>query len=75
MKMRSSFSNPAFQDHTTSCLIQQRLGSNTRLKNWGRKIINQYRAIFLNATAMVFTGTVFLGGSYFFFIQLAEYGW
>mgnify|MGYP001549116879 CR=1 FL=1 len=34
-----------------------------------------YFSLLGSLTAMIFTGTLFLGGSYLFFIQLAEYGW
>lgn len=35
----------------------------------------QLQTLFSNFSAVLFTGTLFAGGSYFFFIQLAEYGW
>lgn len=39
------------------------------------KIKSMYQDMLANLTAMIFTGTLFLGGSYLFFVQLAEYGW
>lgn len=75
MKARSCLKNPEFSNHSTSYLILQRSTVGKRLKGLGGKLIKQYQAMFLNVTAMIFTGTVFLGGSYLFFIQLAKYGW
>jgi hypothetical protein len=39
------------------------------------KLFREYPAVIGNLSIAVFATTVFLGGSYLFFIQLAEYGW
>lgn len=75
MKTRSCFSNSDFSCNTASCLIRQRVGFNRRLKTFLTKLINRSQGMLFNVSAMIFTGTVFLGGSYLFFVQLAEYGW
>ncbi len=55
---------------------------NCRRKNAPKKydklinaLLKKCDKLLYHFTAMVFTATVFLGGSYLFFIQLAEYGW
>ncbi len=75
MKARMCLKDSYFPCHTTSHRIQHQTGTSKKLKNLAGKLLQQYRSVFLNVTAMIFTGTVFVGGSYFFFIQLAEYGW
>ncbi len=75
MKAKTCFKNPVFSNHTTPFLILQRITFAKKLKGIGNRLIKQYQAMFLNVTATILTGTVFLGGSYLFFIQLAEYGW
>jgi len=46
-----------------------------RLINYLEKIGKQYQSVLRSVTAVLFTGSLFLGGSYLFFVQLAEYGW
>lgn len=36
---------------------------------------NHLRKLLLTITAVLTAGTLFLGGSYLFLVQLAEYGW
>ena len=38
-------------------------------------LVKKLQTLLYNVTATAFTATIFLGGSYLFFIQLAEYGW
>ena len=40
-----------------------------------KSFVKKVQTLLYSATAAVFTATLFLGGSYLFFIQLAEYGW
>jgi hypothetical protein len=75
MKARSCLKSTDFSSHTTPFLILQRTTVGKKLRGLGGKLVKQYQAMFLNVTATILTGTVFLGGSYLFFIQLAEYGW
>ena len=46
-----------------------------RLIRYLEKIAKQYQSVLRSLTAVLFTGSLFLGGSYLFFVQLAEYGW
>ncbi len=38
-------------------------------------LVKKLQKLLYNVTATALTATLFLGGSYLFFIQLAEYGW
>lgn len=40
-----------------------------------KSCLKKLYSLLYNVTATLFTATLFLGGSYLFFIQLAEYGW
>jgi len=45
------------------------------LRERQEKLLKHSLRLLTNATAMIFTGTLFVGGSYLFFVKLAEYGW
>ena len=52
----------------------------TRLCKRGLRLLREkfakdYQAFAGNLSVALFATTIFLGGSYLFFIQLAEYGW
>ena len=45
------------------------------LRLFREKIARHCRSLATNLSVALLTTTIFLGGSYLFFIQLAEYGW
>jgi len=45
------------------------------LRQWQKKLLKHSLCLLSNATATILTGSLFVGGSYLFFIKLAEYGW
>lgn len=46
-----------------------------KTENTATQLLTRLQPLLRGITAMFFTATIFLSGSYFFFIQLAEYGW
>ncbi len=46
-----------------------------RLRERPEKLLKHCLQLLTNATAMIFTGSLFVGGSYLFFVKLAEFGW
>lgn len=75
MKTGNSLTNLSFSPRI-SRKSQQNL---TKLQVLWLKIrerpAKDFQAMAESLTAAVFTTTIFLGGSYLFFIKLAEYGW
>ncbi len=75
MKTDNSFVNVSFSPRFSRQRKnrQKRLPDNIRFCK--DKLLQDCQAVITSLSVAVFAATVFLGGSYLFFIQLAEYGW
>jgi hypothetical protein len=63
--------------YITAAAGNSRKNNPTRNTLWllREKCIKRYQEVLGILSAVIFTTSLFLGGSYLFFIQLAEYGW
>ena len=50
-------------------------GQKHRIKEIQRKLFDSYRESITTCLTTIGIGTIFFATTYFFFIQLAEYGW
>jgi hypothetical protein len=75
MKTENSFINVSFSPR----ISQKRKNRHKRLVDNIRfckdKLLRDCQAVIASLSVAVFATTIFLGGSYLFFVQLAEYGW
>lgn len=75
MKTENSFVNVSFSPR----ISQKRKNRHKRLLDNIRffkdKLLRDCHTVIASLSVAVFATTIFLGGSYLFFVQLAEYGW
>ena len=75
MKTENSFVNVSFSpriSHKRKNRQKQLLDTIRFCKD---KFMRDCQAVIASLGVAVFATTIFLGGSYLFFVQLAEYGW
>lgn len=75
MKRENSYIDISFSPVTAGGKKQLTRICERCIRLFGEKLAKDCQAFFGNLSVALFATTIFLGGSYLFFVQLAEYGW
>ncbi len=75
MKTANSLITISFSQTFAAKKNSRRKHTHKDRKELFKSLVKKLQILLCSATAAAFTASIFLGGSYLFFIQLAEYGW